>query len=120
MSRPEGERDITLLRPYLMTSGRSQPVDRTIEIEAQVLTGQFADRAAVGLSFESRDIVALCRQPMSIAEVAARLGLHIGVARVLVADLVASGHVSVERPDLTQNTNLYMIERVIRGLEAIR
>ncbi len=121
MNRPDGEPEITLLRPYLMTAGRSEPVDHTIEIEAQVLTVPLAERrAATGLSFESRDIVALCHQPMSVAEVAARLHLHLGVARVLVADLVAVGHVTVRRPAAAQHTNLNMIERVIRGLEAIR
>jgi hypothetical protein len=42
------------------------------------------------------------------------------VARVLVADLAASGYLVVRRPSLplTQDPNL--IERVIRGLEAIR
>ena len=29
------EPDISLLRPYLMTSGRAQPVDTSLEIEAQ-------------------------------------------------------------------------------------
>jgi hypothetical protein len=120
MSRPEGDEQTTLLRPYLLTSGRSQPVDETIEIEAQVLTRYTGGESAGGLHFELRDIVALCRQPTSVAEVAARLGLHIGVARVLVADLVAQGHVTLVRPDTTLNTNLDMIERVIRGLEAIR
>jgi hypothetical protein len=120
MSRPEGELEITLLRPYLLTSGRSQPVDQTIEIEAQVLATRFADPSATGLSFELRDIVALCEQPMSIAEVAARLGLHIGVAKVLVSDLVAYGYVTLERPAAALNTDLDMIERVIRGLQAIR
>jgi hypothetical protein len=120
MSRSDGDPDVTLLRPYLLTSGRSQPVDRTIEIEAQVLTARITAQSAAGLSFESRDIVALCHQPMSIAEVAARLDLQIGVARVLVADLAASGCVTLERPDVALGTNLDMIERVIRGLEAIR
>jgi hypothetical protein len=57
---------------------------------------------------------------MSVAEVAAKLRLHIGVARVLVADLAAMGYLTVARPrfPLSQDSNL--IERVIRGLEAIR
>ena len=56
---------------------------------------------------------------MSVAEVAARLKLHIGVARVLIADLAAQGYVIVERPDLPAHDR-NLIERVIRGLEAIR
>jgi len=103
------------LRPYLLTSGRAEPVDQTLEIEAQVQTVHPGD----GLSFEYREIVALCTVAMSVAEVAARLRLHIGVARVLIADLAAQGYVMVERPDLPAH-DLNLIERVIRGLEAIR
>jgi uncharacterized protein DUF742 len=62
----------------------------------------------------------LCHTTMSVAEVAARLRYHIGVARVLIADLAASGHVIVRRPDVDPALDLDMIERVIRALEAIR
>jgi hypothetical protein len=57
---------------------------------------------------------------MSIAEIAAKLSMHIGVARVLVADLAALGYVVVRRPNTKPSQDLGMIERVIRGLEAIR
>src|SRR5712691_5245706 len=82
------------LRPYLLTSGRAEPVDQTLEIEAQVQTAKPGD----GLSFEYREIVQLCTVAMSVAEVAAKLKLHIGVARVLIADLAVQGYVIVERP----------------------
>jgi uncharacterized protein DUF742 len=111
--------DVTLLRPYLLTSGRAQPVDHTLEIEAQVVTSQLGAASHPRLTFERRDIVALCRTTMSVAEVAAMLGLHIGVARVLVADLAALGYVVVRRPAGRLSQDLGMIERVIRGLEAI-
>jgi len=112
--------DVTLLRPYLLTSGRSQPVDHTLEIETQVVSSDQGVAARQRLTFEHRDIVDLCRATMSVAEIAARLGLHIGVARVLVADLAAQGHVVVSRPAAALNQDLGIIERVIRGLEAIR
>jgi hypothetical protein len=116
---PDGT-GVSSLRPYLLTSGRVEPVDQTLEIEAQVVTSDLGAASYGLLAFEHRDIVALCASSMSIAEVAARLRLHIGVARVLVADLAASGYLVVRRPSLplTQDPNL--IERVIRGLEAIR
>lgn len=117
---PERDPDVSLLRPYLLTSGRAQPVDHTLEIETQVVTSDQGIAARPRLTFENRDIVDLCRTTMSVAEIAARLGLHIGVARVLVADLAASGHVVLRRPAAALNQDLGMIERVIRGLEAIR
>jgi hypothetical protein len=114
------DRDVSLLRPYLLTSGRARPIDQTIEIEAQVLTSSLGAASHPNLTFERRDIVALCRTSMSVAEVAAMLGLHIGVARVLVADLAALGYVVVRRPGTTPSQDLGMIERVIRGLKEIR
>jgi len=119
--RPSGkDPDVSLLRPYLLTSGRAKPVDNTLEIEAQVVTSQLGAASHLDLTFERRDIVALCRKTMSVAEIAAMLGLHIGVAKVLVADLAALGYVVVRRPGNKPSQDLGMIERVIRGLEAIR
>ncbi len=110
--------DISLVRPYLLTSGRAHPVDQSLEIEAQVVTN-YPAAAAAQLTFERRDIVALCREPKSVAEIASILGLHIGVARVLVADLAQQGYLAVTRPAAEQSHDVDLIERVIRGLESI-
>jgi len=111
---------VSRLRPYLLTSGRAEPVDDTLEIEAQVLTTDLGVTTSDRLSFEYREIVELCRMTMSVAEVGSRLRLHIGVARVLVADLAAHGYLVVERPSIHFTQNKQLIERVIRGLEAMR
>ena len=111
--------DVSLVRPYLLTSGRAQPIDQSLEIESQVVTNPAAAVAAHTLAFERRDIVVLCREPKSVAEVAAILGLHIGVARVLVADLAQQGCLVVTRPGAEQSHDVDLIERVIRGLESI-
>ena len=115
----ENDPDVSLLRPYLLTSGRAQPVDQTLEVEAQVLTSQRGVAAQHSLTFEHRDIIELCRSTMSVAEVAAILELHIGVTRVLVADLAELGYVIVRRPAAQLPQDIDMLERVIRGLEAI-
>jgi hypothetical protein len=107
-------------RPFLLTSGRARPVDARLEMEAQVLTTETGEAALERYRYEQHDIVVLCRQSMSVAEVAARLGLHLGVARVLVGDLVACGHLSARRPAGGEHRNVAIIERVIRGLQAIR
>jgi hypothetical protein len=111
--------DVSPLRPYLLTSGRAQPVDQSLEIEAQVMTTALGAAAHPQLAFERQEIVSLCQATMSVAEVAALLDLHIGVARVLVADLAEQGHVVVRRPEHHPSHDLGMIERVIRGLEAL-
>ncbi len=111
---------ISLVRPYLMTAGRAEPENVPIEIEAQVMTTDLGLATYERLTFEHRDIVALCRRTVSVAEVAALLGLHVGVARVLVADLAENGYVVVRRPAIAGAHDLHIMERVIRGLEAIR
>jgi Protein of unknown function (DUF742) len=57
--------NVSPLRPYLLTSGRAEPVDESLEIEAQVLTNQLNAALQGGLAFEHRDIVTLCTSPVS-------------------------------------------------------
>ena len=111
--------DVSRLRPYVVTSGRVTPLDETVEIEAQVVTTEFGIDSQARVAFERREILALCCTTMSVAEVAAKLGLHIGVARVLVSELAAIGYVTIRRPGPNLADDVGLIERVIRGLQAI-
>jgi hypothetical protein len=112
--------DVSHLRPYLLTGGRTRPSSEdTLEIEAQVVTTDTGYLALSTLEYEQRDIVELCRTPMAVAEIAARLRLHLGVARVLVGDLLGLGHLAVRRPDTVFQRSTDIIQRVIRGLQAI-
>jgi hypothetical protein len=117
---PAGQPHVSGVRPYLLTGGRSRPIDSSLRAEAQVLTS-LDGRGALGrLTYEHRDIVALCVQPVAVAEVAAHLSMHLGVARVLVADLVAMGYLTLRNPEAGAHLQVHIIERVIRGLTAIR
>jgi hypothetical protein len=57
--------------------------------------------------------------PMAVAEVAARLRLHLGVTRVLVSDLLVLGHLTVRRPEVVFQRSSDIIQRVIQGLQSI-
>jgi hypothetical protein len=111
--------DGAALRPFLLTSGRVAGQDSSIAIETQVVTTEQGRTAAGDLGFERRDIVSLCGDPLSVAEIAAQLSLHLAVVRVLVGDLSADGHLSVHRPDADASTDIDTLLRVIRGLRAI-
>jgi hypothetical protein len=65
-----------------------------------------------------RAIVALCGEPLSVAEISARLRLHLGVTRILVGDLRAAGQLDVQVLD-SETPDPETILRVIRGLRAI-
>jgi Protein of unknown function (DUF742) len=107
------------VRPYLLTSGRVRPDDAQVEIESQILVTAAGWAALADHRFELRAIVALCERPMAVAEVAARLDLHLAVARVLVGDLIALGHLTVRRPERDPNRRVPIIERAIDALQAI-
>ncbi|MFE0512245.1 DUF742 domain-containing protein [Streptomyces sp. NPDC058964] len=71
------------------------------------------------LSFERHDIVAACRLPLSIAELAARLRLHLNVVRVLAEDLRDAGQLTVHVPDFEATHDAAVLRRVIDGLRAV-
>lgn len=106
------------LRPFLLTSGRVA-ADSDLPIETQVVSSPTGLARIEALPFEYGDIVALCAQPLAVAEVAALLGLHIGVVRVLVSDLNADGDLIVCRSDVDASRDIDILQRLIRGVQAI-
>lgn len=114
MRSPRNER--ALVRPHVVTGGRSRPT-RTIFDLVTLVTAAAADRPT-GLGPERRRIVQLCQGgALSVAEVAGHLGLPVSVTRVLLSDLVDSGHITT----WTQNTpagaaRVRLLERVLDGL----
>jgi hypothetical protein len=114
---PDALTEPTGLRPYVMTGGRVEAADPSIGIETQVT--QRRDRPMPPLPAEMAAIVALCTEPISVAEISARLKLHLGVTRILVGDLREAGLVNVHTQDATLSHSPEIILRVMRGLRAI-
>src|SRR5919201_5771497 len=87
-----------LVRPYAVTRGRTRPrVDIAIEALVET-TARGRDASAVG-GREQQLIAGLCAlRVQSLAEIAARMQMPLGVARVLVADMAADGLVAVYEP----------------------
>ncbi len=73
------------VRPFVLTGGRTRAADASLKIETMV---QAVGRPRLDHNFEKARIVDLCREPLSIAEIAADLGIPLGVAVVIVGDLV--------------------------------
>ena len=73
-----------LTRPYVLTSGRTRGAT-DLPLEALVVTETRS--LPRGAPPEVLAIVHLCETPHSIVEIATRLGLPLGVVRVLVGDL---------------------------------
>lgn len=106
-----------LVRPYLMTAGRTRPANASLAVESMAVRRHEADVTA--LRFEPADIADLCTEPLSVAEVAARLDLPLGVARVLVADLEADGVLSVRQPTAGVRGDLDILTRLIQRVSEL-
>jgi len=111
------------LRPFVLTSGRVASLDPDINLETQVTTRPAAELwvsvPVSSLPPEQRAIIDLCVEPVSVAEISARLRMHLGVTRVLVSDLRDAGYLDVHVVDTVSPHDPEIILRVMRGLRAI-
>ncbi len=118
-----GDRNPGQVRPYAMTGGRTRPARADLAIEALVSTTALGRRVAQDrLGLEWRPIALLCEELVSVAELSARLEIPLGVARVLVADMVEVGLVVVHQRDPSEpggTADPILLERVLTGLRAL-
>jgi hypothetical protein len=103
-----------LIRPYAITGGRTGgEVD--IGLESQIQANTRGSQHLGAYRWEAARLVELVQEPMALIELAARLELPLGVARVLVADLINDGAVVLHEPVATQNFGS-LLERVLDGV----
>jgi hypothetical protein len=109
-----------MVRPYVMTSGRIQPVRGRFDLITQVVATGPAPAAELGLGPEHLAIMRLCQDVMSVAEITGHLDLPAGTVRVLLGDLLDRGHVIVQEPQPeTDITDIRIYEAVLNGLRAL-
>lgn len=106
------------VRPYAMTGGRTR-AQMDLAIETLVLATPKGRDGVGQLAFEQSQIVQLATSPMSIAEVSARLGVVLGVVRILVADLLATDMLESRAGRVQSSTDVSLLERVVDGLKAL-
>src|SRR4051795_2220338 len=115
-----------LVRPYAVTRGRTRP-RLDIAIEALIETtvrGRTNGGRGSQQGQEQQYIATLCDGRLqSLAEIAARMQLPLGVARVLIADMAADGLVAIYEPTSFDNSNdavgTELLERVLSGLRRL-
>jgi Protein of unknown function (DUF742) len=109
-----------IVRPYTRTGGRTRS-SLDLPIEA-LITTTAPDAATDRYSHpDHREIAILCQDVRSVAEVAALLGVPLGVARVLIADMARLGLVTVHNsaPPGGGAPDLALLERVLSGLRRL-
>lgn len=108
-------------RPYTVTGGRTRPRGETyfdlIDVVARSSTPADAFAAA---SPERSRILDLCKNQVTVADLASATGLPLGVVRVLLADLVHEGLIRVARPATRGPvTDTHLLRQVLDGLNAL-
>lgn len=108
-----------LVRPYAMTGGRTRATGANLDLISVIVTsGSEVD--SFDLSPEHSAILAMCRRPLSVAEIAAHMDIPTGVVKVLLADLAERKAVVVRAPmSRSRQSNRRVLKAVINGIRAL-
>ncbi|WP_252440838.1 DUF742 domain-containing protein [Pseudonocardia humida] len=114
--------DLPLVRPYSRTGGRTRST-LDLAIETLVSTSDLGRARSNQLDGTHQPIAELCAQSRSVAEIAALMRIPLGVARVLVSDMVGMGLVVVHQQqvetDAAGGVPLALMQRVLAGLHRL-
>ena len=106
------------VRPYTITGGRTAVTGPEIPLEAQVLTSNRQPVDPSSYRWETARLVEMVEAPMALVELAARLEVPVGVARVLVSDLVAEGVLIIHLPPPSSSFTS-LLEQVLDGVNKL-
>ena len=108
-----------VVRHFTLTAGRAH-TDVEIPLEATIRKLSLVDDTPPPGGVHGR-ILEMC-DTKSLAEVSANLSMPIGVARVLVGDLVEQGHLRIQATitdESSYDERRDLIERTLRGLRSL-
>jgi hypothetical protein len=107
------------LRPYLLTGGRTGGGASGIGIETLLIRDLNVPAGPHTTGPELARIADACDEPVAVAEVAARIGLPIGVVQVLAGDLVSAGVLQRSIVTTSLADDVLFIERLIQGVASL-
>ncbi len=81
--------DDPLVRPYAVTGGRTRSSQLGLDLITLVVA--LRSPAEVDLQPEHAQALRVCQQPISIAEVSAKLNLPLQVVKIVLSDLITQG-----------------------------
>ena len=109
-----------VVRSYVITGGRTTSNTVSLSFETMLSLTDSGRSRAPHLRFEQAKIAALVAVGSpSVAEVAARLSLPIGVANVLCGDLVAEGFLEAHQAAEKMSEDVSLITRLIHGVRKL-
>jgi hypothetical protein len=106
------------LPPYVPADGRTETRHRLL-LHTLVSVPSYDARVAADLTPETRSMYEHARSPRSVAELAALCGLQLGVARVVIDDLVDAGRLQIHADATEDQPEVALLERVRDGLRRL-
>jgi Protein of unknown function (DUF742) len=88
-----------VVRPYAVSRGRTRSYGETLDLLAVVIGRAPAHSDRKWLDPEHLRLLGLCRNPVTVADLASELDLPLGVVRVLLGDLQYWGLINVRPPE---------------------
>ena len=121
-TEPESADKPSLVRPYTLTAGRTDP-GFELPLEAPV---EALNTTAKPPHWPKNDvraqILTCCERRLSVAEIAAHLSLPLGATRFLVGDLMTQGYLRVNTiagDSMTISERRELLTRTLTGLRAL-
>jgi hypothetical protein len=117
---PQEQAPRRFVRQFALTRGRARSIGRDLPLETLVQSTPLGREQCDVLDPEQATVIDRCASPIAIAEVAARLHTHLGVARVIVSDMVAHELVAISTSDFDDDgPDLVTLERLLDDLQAL-
>jgi hypothetical protein len=122
MADQEGRADSAtgrLVRPYALTGGRTSTTHAQLDIATQIVVAR-TDIDRTDLEPEHEEIIALCRRPLAVAEIASTMDVPLFVAKVLIGDLIDRGALEAGWHELDNpQPDLRLMEQILDRLQAL-
>jgi Protein of unknown function (DUF742) len=104
-----------LVRPYAVTGGRTHAGRFELDLITLVVAID-PDMHAPLVEPEYAEVLRVCNYPSSVAEVAAKLDVPLGVAKVLISDLIERNYIIFRSSWQPTTPDLDMMQKVLDGI----
>lgn len=108
-----------VVRHYAMTSGRTRPTKGDFDLITLIIATKSGTPTDAGLGPEHATIIQICKNPVSVAELAARLDLPAGIVRVLLGDLFDRNLIRTRSPAVAGQPTEHVFKAVLDGLRSL-
>jgi hypothetical protein len=112
--------NVPVVRAYMMTGGRTTSDGVKLEFETMLSLSAPGRRRQPQLLFEQAKIASLVGdEHLSVAEIAVKINVPVGVAQVLCGDMVGEGLLEQHAAAANLSQDVSLLTRLINGVRAL-